>query len=82
MPFSKCKDVIAKVSDIVDGHVSTTERLRFRAHIGMCSDCRRYYEQFRQLKGLTGRVEPEDLEADFGAVMGFVMDEVRGGAEE
>ncbi len=38
MPFSKCREVLDRVSEIVDGEDGTVTRARFNAHLAMCHD--------------------------------------------
>lgn len=74
MPFTKCRVVIEKVSAILDGESGLVERARFHAHLAMCPNCKRYYEQFIELRAAVGEVTPQDVPEDFDKVMGFVLD--------
>ncbi len=73
MPFSACRDVLARVSDILDGEAGLPARLRFHGHLAMCDRCRDYYRQFRDVRAAAGVVLPEDVPADFDEVMGAVL---------
>lgn len=76
MVYIKCKDAAAKVSDIIDQEANLFTRMRFYGHLMMCKKCRRYFEQFKQVKEAAGVVPPEDLPEDFDHVMKFVMREI------
>ncbi len=76
MIFFKCSDVADKISDIIDERASVVARMRFHSHLMICANCRRYFEQFKRVKELAGKVSPDDLPEDFDHVMGFVMNEI------
>lgn len=76
MPMSRCEDVIARISSILDHEASQVARLRFHAHLAMCEDCRHYYQQMVTVREAAGQVRPEDVPADFDRVMGFVLDQL------
>lgn len=76
MVYLKCREVVDKISDIIDGQASMVVRMRFHSHLMMCKNCRRYFEQFKGVKELAGRVSPDDLPTDFDHVMKFVMNEI------
>ncbi len=73
MPFSKCRDVLDRVSEIVDGKTGAVTRARFHAHLAMCKDCTLYFEQFKSIHEAAGIVEPEDVPADFDALIGSIL---------
>ena len=77
MPMSKCSDVIERVHSVIDGEATTWNRMRFFMHLGMCSKCRRYYQQMKGVVESSGEVTQEDLPDDFENVMNFVLDEVQ-----
>lgn len=55
-----CRDVSEKTSAMVDGELSSWERLELRMHLLMCVNCRRFVKQFTQLVDhLHNRVEQE-----------------------
>jgi len=76
MPFSKCRDVIERVNDIVDGAAGPVARARFKAHMMMCDQCAAYYQQMVAIQDTLGQVAPEDLAPDFEQVMGAVLAEI------
>lgn len=73
MPLSRCRDVVARVSEIVDGKAGVVARARFFAHLAMCPECVVYYEQLRDLSKAAAAPQPEDLPADFDRVLGAVL---------
>ena len=79
MPFSRCRDVIERVSSILDGEATVRERLAFHGHLAMCGECSRYFAQFRTIHEAAGIVRPEDLPGDFDRVLGSVLAAVREG---
>jgi len=76
MVYIKCTDVVAKVSDILDGEAGHLTRMRFYGHVMMCRNCRRYLAQFKRIKELAGKITPDDLPPDFDQVMNFVIREI------
>lgn len=74
--FTKCEIIVGRISDILDKEASLMSQMGFYSHLWMCSNCRRYFGQFKRIKETTGRVCPEDLPGDFDMVMNFVMDEI------
>lgn len=76
MPFSKCRDVLDRVSEIVDGEAGPVARARFHAPLAMCADCTLYFEQFKAVREAAGVVEPEDVPVDFDEVLGSILDKL------
>jgi len=72
--MSRCEDVIARISTILDQEAGPVARLRFHAHLAMCDDCRRYYHQMVAVRSAAGHVTPDDVPPDFDRVMGFVLE--------
>jgi len=77
MPFSRCQDVIERVSVVIDGEASSWDRMRFHMHLAMCPPCKRYYRQIVQTRALGTEPQPDDLPEDFEQVMAFVLDVVQ-----
>ncbi len=77
--LGRCKNIIDRVSAILDGEAGSLERAKFATHIAMCSQCGKYVEQFKLVREATSQIEPSDLPDDFSAVMDFVLEEL--GAE-
>ncbi|MBL4767493.1 MAG: zf-HC2 domain-containing protein [Rhodobacteraceae bacterium] len=76
MVIMDCRSIVTEISDIIDRKASLITRMRFHTHLLMCRNCQRYFEQFKLVKDLTGRVEADDLPQDFDQVMSFVMTEI------
>ena len=55
-----CRDVNELVTSYLEQRLSRWDRLRFRLHIALCSDCRRYVAKVRQLADVMGELPPED----------------------
>lgn len=77
MVFIKCIDVVGKVSEVIDQEASLMTSVRFYGHLMMCSNCRRYFKQFKVVKEAAGTVIPGDLPDDFDRVMDFVLKAVK-----
>ncbi|PCI46281.1 MAG: hypothetical protein COB49_08700 [Alphaproteobacteria bacterium] len=76
MVYLKCSNVVSKISEIIDGQASLMTRMRFHGHLMMCNNCRRYFEQYKIVKELAGKVTADDLPEDFDHVMEFVMNKI------
>jgi len=63
-----CRDLAARLSELVDGELPDELRREIEAHIGDCADCERFVESLRRVREL-GHVlpgpvlEPERLRA-------------------
>lgn len=42
-----CKELVAHSSDYLDGQLRLRERISVRAHLAMCSHCRRFIRQMK-----------------------------------
>ncbi|MEH6825942.1 MAG: zf-HC2 domain-containing protein [Motiliproteus sp.] len=42
----KCKEIVAQASDYLEHELSLQRRLQYRAHLLLCSNCRRFNRQF------------------------------------
>jgi anti-sigma factor RsiW len=56
-----CRELVELVTDYLDGALDAGERARFEAHLGACTHCTAYVEQFRLTIAVAGTVEPEAL---------------------
>ncbi len=74
MPFSRCSDVIERVSAVIDGEAGSLDRVRFHAHLAICPPCKRYYQQLVEIRALGAQPSAEDLPDDFADVMSFVLE--------
>ena len=58
-----CRELVEVITEYFEGTLPEPDRMRFEAHLAVCSSCRRYLEQMRQtvdvLGGLTEDSIPE-----------------------
>ena len=47
-----CRDVDQFLLDYLEGTLSVGVRVRFTAHLAVCSECRRYLDSYRQTVAL------------------------------
>lgn len=63
-----CKQITELVTAYAEGQLPFMDRLRFRLHIGMCSNCKTYVRQLQATAKALGKLpEPEiplELEAE------------------
>jgi anti-sigma factor RsiW len=59
-----CQELVELVTDYLEGRLPEPERLRFEAHLGLCSGCRTYLEQMRQTVRALGRLVEEAMEPE------------------
>ncbi|MCC6791411.1 MAG: zf-HC2 domain-containing protein [Thermomicrobiales bacterium] len=56
-----CRELIALVTDYLEGALSERQRLAFEAHLAHCEGCRRHLTQFRVTIAELGRLGESDL---------------------
>lgn len=56
-----CQELTEVITDYLEGRMSFMNRLRFRAHIGMCRHCRAYLGQMEHTVRTLGRLPPETI---------------------
>ncbi len=59
-----CKEITELVTDYAEGNLSFMDRIRFRMHIGMCRNCRRYLRQVKATAAALGMLPPPELPPD------------------
>ena len=59
-----CKEITELVTDYAEGNLSFMDRIRFRMHIGMCRNCRRYVRQVKATAAALGMLPPPELPPD------------------
>ena len=59
-----CNELVELVTDYLDGWLPALERLRFEAHLGICSGCRTYLEQMRQTLRALGHLPEDSIEPE------------------
>ncbi len=62
--MKSCKELTALMTDFTEGRLSFMERVAFHMHIGMCSSCRNYLKQLKEVQGSLGELEPVPMPAD------------------
>ena len=60
-PRLTCREVVALLTDYLEGALPASERERVDAHLHMCPDCRAYVEQTRATIGALGRLREADV---------------------
>ncbi|MDA1259670.1 MAG: zf-HC2 domain-containing protein [Planctomycetota bacterium] len=70
---ARCDCFYQVLSDYIDGELSEEEAGLVREHLLLCPPCLVYLEQFRIVHQACGKVESDDLPADFDVVMQGVM---------
>ncbi len=58
-----CQELVALVTDYLEGKLPMTERLRFQLHIGLCGHCRAYLQQMELTVEVLGKLPatPQEL---------------------
>lgn len=54
-----CRELTEVITDYLEGRMSFMDRLRFRAHVGMCRNCRAYLDQMKHTVHTLGGLPPE-----------------------
>lgn len=57
-----CRELVGLITDYLDGALREPDVRRFDHHLTDCDGCTTYLDQFRRTIGLTGRLEPDDLD--------------------
>ena len=53
----KCREVTDRASELIDGDLDLVTRLRVRAHLVACRECRRFIRQMRATVELLGSLD-------------------------
>lgn len=64
-----CRELVELVTDYLDGTLSRRDRARFEAHLGACTNCTHYVEQFRETVRLTGTLQEDDVSPEAAAAL-------------
>ena len=56
-----CRELVELVTEYLEGTLSRRDRARFDAHLGACTNCTHYVEQFRETVRLTGTLGESDV---------------------
>ncbi|HEY3079016.1 MAG TPA: zf-HC2 domain-containing protein [Chloroflexota bacterium] len=60
-PHLTCAELVALVTEYLEGALPVRERARFEAHLALCRDCRDHLEQMRRTIRLLGRLTEESI---------------------
>lgn len=78
----KCREVPAEVSLNIDAELPWRRRLALRIHVLMCSHCRRYLRQARQIATAWRSYGEPASEAEVSAVLDACRDQDKNMPEE
>ncbi|HEV8099174.1 MAG TPA: zf-HC2 domain-containing protein [Gaiellaceae bacterium] len=56
-----CQELVELVTDYLESALSANDTALFEDHIGRCTGCQAYLDQFRETVALAGRLTPETL---------------------
>ena len=56
-----CKELVAVVTDYIEGTMAADDRLRFEAHLEECPYCVNYLEQMRATVEALGQLSEESI---------------------
>ncbi|MDP9939750.1 anti-sigma factor family protein [Ectopseudomonas alcaliphila] len=56
-----CKELVAHSSDYLDGQLTLRQRLAVRAHLAMCSKCRRFIRQMKLTQAVIRQMPEGEL---------------------
>ncbi len=70
--MKSCKQVTEALDRIIDGDVTSWQRLLFALHLAVCRNCERYFRQYKAVRDAAGATDAE-LPDDFNDVMGKVV---------
>jgi anti-sigma factor RsiW len=56
-----CQELVAVVTDYLDGALAPSDRLRFEAHLDECDACSGYLAQMRQTIAVMGHLAADEL---------------------
>lgn len=59
-----CHDVVAILTDYLEGALSAEDRRRVEDHLAICDGCTNYLEQLRETIRLTGMIDEEQIPDD------------------
>jgi anti-sigma factor RsiW len=59
-----CQELVELVTDYLEDRLPSSMRVRFEAHLALCSGCRTYLEQMRQTIRTLGRLPADSIEPE------------------
>jgi anti-sigma factor RsiW len=60
-PSMSCRELVALVTEYLDGTMAHTERIRFERHVAVCPPCRAHLEQMRETIRASGALTEESI---------------------
>lgn len=60
-PTMSCRELVALVTEYLDGTMLVSERIRFERHLAVCPPCRGHLEQMRATIRASGALTEESL---------------------
>lgn len=68
-----CREMTQVVTAYLEGELPIWSRMGISMHIMMCSHCRRYFKQIRDIQKATGKVPELDVPPDVAASLNDVL---------
>ena len=59
--MNQCEDLTALISGYLDGELTQSDRQRVEIHLESCDDCRRTYEETRELREQVGKLPAVEM---------------------
>jgi anti-sigma factor RsiW len=56
-----CRELVALVTEYLDGTMAHAERIRFERHVAVCPPCRAHLEQMRETIRASGALTEESI---------------------
>ncbi|MFG0382121.1 anti-sigma factor family protein [Pseudomonas sp. zbq_18] len=56
-----CKELVAHSSDYLDGQLRLRERISVRAHLALCSHCRRFIRQLKLSQAVLRKLPEQQI---------------------
>ena len=73
-----CRQLVALVTEYLDGSLSRFERIRFERHVAVCPPCRAHLDQMREtIRGLQDNIAKLEKEVDEGRQLEARLPELR-----
>ncbi len=60
-PTMSCRELVALLTEYLDGTMPAPERIRFERHVAVCPPCRAHLEQMRQTIRASGALTEEAI---------------------
>lgn len=60
-PQMSCKELVAVITECLEGTLAVEDRTRFGHHLAGCEGCQAYLDQMRETISALGRLAPESL---------------------